>query len=784
MVLDDKYRLDRLIGRGGMGHVWRCTHTHMVGEVAVKILIDRLRRKQSAIDRFWQEARLMGALGHPNIVKIFDVSPSTAPVPYMAMELLEQDSLRARLKREKTIEPDEAPEVELLPLAAADRAPSELDSVDITFRARDDFGIARAHLVIAADGGEGEETRLDLGAPPDQARAWNHRYAWDLSQMPIEERRALEYWIEVRDNDPARIGADPLPGKVTRSTRMRLEIHDRESEHAANIEGLRELRDAAVDHLAHRLLAAAFAAEPPALLAALDEARSLHAEIGDLLAGLATMIDQLSVDPLTRERDVANLTAIHRRLRAIYLDEAAAHAKMPPGAELGAGGRARTLLASLAAISERLVRQLEDEIIRLDDLVDNQIVDRIEALVARVEASQRKLVELLERLRAGDRTVEPAIEELQQRLREDLRRIAEARAQLHKEVDSEFLNLDAFRALESRLSHEDVMESLRRGDVDGALERARERLEELRGLRDSVQERLANAPSEQLSPQERARLVLLRELSRLQDTERGIEGESRTIHERWRAQVSQQALDDADATALKKRAEGLRESIESINDARLDREARRALDDAAEHLDRLSKTGNALEAQEGAEGLVDALERALAGAREGEREAKQLRRLVADAKEARERTRGRVPTPEATHQGESAAALEELAQRQGNARQRARELLALPEAEHLPEAGEAALERAAKSLDRSAGDLDRRASGEALGGEREALGWIQQAIDSLRKTSPPPSGASAQASTESERDRSLRDSVLEAMRERPPEGYDEPVKRYYEELLR
>ncbi|MCB9570340.1 MAG: serine/threonine protein kinase [Myxococcales bacterium] len=108
MVLDDKYRLDRLIGRGGMGHVWRCTHTHMVGEVAVKILIDRLRRKQSAIDRFWQEARLMGALGHPNIVKIFDVSPSTAPVPYMAMELLEQDSLRARLKREKTIEPDEA----------------------------------------------------------------------------------------------------------------------------------------------------------------------------------------------------------------------------------------------------------------------------------------------------------------------------------------------------------------------------------------------------------------------------------------------------------------------------------------------------------------------------------------------------------------------------------------------------------------------------------------------------------------------------------------------------
>ena len=62
---------------------------------------------------------------------------------------------------------------------------------------------------------------------------------------------------------------------------------------------------------------------------------------------------------------------------------------------------------------------------------------------------------------------------------------------------------------------------------------------------------------------------------------------------------------------------------------------------------------------------------------------------------------------------------------------------------------------------------------------------VQDAIDSLRRGSPPPPpAASGDASTEAERARSLRDALMEAMREDAPAGYDEPVQRYYEELLR
>ncbi|MEZ4452837.1 MAG: serine/threonine-protein kinase [Nannocystaceae bacterium] len=107
-VLDGKYRLESLIGRGGTGAVWRCTHLHMGGEVALKIVIDRLRNKPQVIERFWQEARIMGEIGHPNIVRIFDVSPPQAEVPYMAMELLLHRSLRERLKIDRKVPPEEA----------------------------------------------------------------------------------------------------------------------------------------------------------------------------------------------------------------------------------------------------------------------------------------------------------------------------------------------------------------------------------------------------------------------------------------------------------------------------------------------------------------------------------------------------------------------------------------------------------------------------------------------------------------------------------------------------
>src|SRR5690606_22459912 len=97
--IDGKYRLEAMLGRGGMGIVWRAEHSHLHGSVAIKFLLDRFRSKPQVIERFWQEAKLMGEMGHPNIVRVLDISPASAELPYITMELLTQGSLRDHLKR-------------------------------------------------------------------------------------------------------------------------------------------------------------------------------------------------------------------------------------------------------------------------------------------------------------------------------------------------------------------------------------------------------------------------------------------------------------------------------------------------------------------------------------------------------------------------------------------------------------------------------------------------------------------------------------------------------------
>lgn len=86
----------------------------------------------------------------------------------------------------------------------------------------------------------------------------------------------------------------------------------------------------------------------------------------------------------------------------------------------------------------------------------------------------------------------------------------------------------------------------------------------------------------------------------------------------------------------------------------------------------------------------------------------------------------------------------------------------------------------------SADALEDDGTQQAIRSQNGAWSALQRAIDSLRQgpPPPPPSSSSADASTEAERDRSLRDALMDAMKESTPEGYDAPVKRYYEELLR
>jgi len=94
LVLSGKYRVEQLLGAGGMGEVYGATQLNLGRKVALKVLRPELAAKEDALSRFEREARVAAALDHPNAVEIYDFGKSQGYV-YLAMELLSGAPLRA-----------------------------------------------------------------------------------------------------------------------------------------------------------------------------------------------------------------------------------------------------------------------------------------------------------------------------------------------------------------------------------------------------------------------------------------------------------------------------------------------------------------------------------------------------------------------------------------------------------------------------------------------------------------------------------------------------------------
>jgi serine/threonine protein kinase len=92
------FRLVSQLGRGGMGEVFLGEHTGIQTRVAVKLLLREVSAQQDHVQRFFNEARIVGKIKHAGIVKIFDVGFHEGQA-YLIMELLEGESLAKRIER-------------------------------------------------------------------------------------------------------------------------------------------------------------------------------------------------------------------------------------------------------------------------------------------------------------------------------------------------------------------------------------------------------------------------------------------------------------------------------------------------------------------------------------------------------------------------------------------------------------------------------------------------------------------------------------------------------------
>jgi eukaryotic-like serine/threonine-protein kinase len=107
-LISGKYRLQCLLGSGGMGSVWAARNELTERDFAIKFLLPGLSGNQDALHRFFVEARASGRIKHPAVVEVYDVGQADDGSPFLVMELLKGEGLDQRLARAGRLAPVDA----------------------------------------------------------------------------------------------------------------------------------------------------------------------------------------------------------------------------------------------------------------------------------------------------------------------------------------------------------------------------------------------------------------------------------------------------------------------------------------------------------------------------------------------------------------------------------------------------------------------------------------------------------------------------------------------------
>src|SRR5438874_972173 len=115
------YRVERELGRGGMGVVFLAEHLTLGRKVALKVLAADLANDQSFRDRFTRESRLAASIDHPNVIPIYEAGESDGQL-FIAMRYVAGEDLASRLQREGALPPDEVANIVTIVAGALDEA--------------------------------------------------------------------------------------------------------------------------------------------------------------------------------------------------------------------------------------------------------------------------------------------------------------------------------------------------------------------------------------------------------------------------------------------------------------------------------------------------------------------------------------------------------------------------------------------------------------------------------------------------------------------------------------
>lgn len=234
-LIDDRYRIDREIGKGSFGIVYLVHDLRTNEPRAIKVLLPWAARNEQLRHRLRREARLAGSLTSPHAVKIHELGETERGDVFLVMEYLEGQELAQLLQSEKTLPPPRVEQIAVQVLAALEEAHAlgvihrDLKPSNIFLCKSDDqtdhikvfdFGIAK----ITGDGGLLATMKLTLsgnvmGTPlymsPEQSRGTDLTPAADFYSLGIVLYELLTGSVPFDDINPVQVlmkhSQDPVP---------------------------------------------------------------------------------------------------------------------------------------------------------------------------------------------------------------------------------------------------------------------------------------------------------------------------------------------------------------------------------------------------------------------------------------------------------------------------------------------------------------------------------------------------------------------------------------------
>ena len=361
--------------------------------------------------------------------------------------------------------PDGFPVVELLK-PEEDLEVNGDERLALEYRASDDYGIQQITLVAAV--GEREE-RIPVWRE-ELARTLQETFIWDLDTIRLEEGDVVVYHLEVLDNDTI---SGP---KLVKSRPLSLRLKNLKAEHRQVAEMIRDISDKMVDLLGDHL-------EAPPDQHRRCTPRPTPGDPGERLAeGLDRMMQRVDdamqrtrVDRISDFATWSDLETLKRNLEHARSDlvERMRQAASPAEQEQAHDAMA-TELERLSMLSEDVSRRLagQDMAANARDMVKDQ----------------ERFLDSLEKLRSGNKELDEVLKELS-KLSRQLQELQASLMQFARQAPNEFINPANMRNMpfaDMRSMMDQIRQKLREGDIQGAMQLARELFNQMAQLAASL----------------------------------------------------------------------------------------------------------------------------------------------------------------------------------------------------------------------------------------------------------------------------------------------------------